>query len=232
MSQLERPAARLLRLLQRIVRRPRGYPGGIVRGAMDRVSGVHLTLATVSSSFTWAYLNWIADAACLVLAIKAIGVAVPWHRVLPVWSAGIGAGSFSRTPGGIGVIDAAMIAASIVAGLRSAEAVAVVLIWSTPSSSSRWCISCSVPSADATNARRREMRLRADAAARAWLVGLVGCGGLPQLLDGYLQGCGQRDRDERGHERTERARRSSRRPTSQPGWPPGQAAGSASSSGS
>ncbi|MGP0023011.1 MAG: hypothetical protein ACLPKE_06545, partial [Streptosporangiaceae bacterium] len=42
---------------------------------MDRVSGVHLTLATVSSSFTWAYLNWIADAACLVLAIKAIGIA-------------------------------------------------------------------------------------------------------------------------------------------------------------
>lgn len=74
-------------------------------------------------------LNWIADAACLVLAIKAIGVAVPWHRVLLVWSAGIGAGSFSPTPGGIGVIDAAMIAASIVAGLRPAEAVAVVLIY-------------------------------------------------------------------------------------------------------
>ena len=39
------------------------------------------------------------------------------------------AGSFSPTPGGIGVVDAAMIAASVVAGLRPPEAVAAVLIY-------------------------------------------------------------------------------------------------------
>ncbi|MGO9784036.1 MAG: lysylphosphatidylglycerol synthase domain-containing protein [Streptosporangiaceae bacterium] len=70
-----------------------------------------------------------ADATCLVLAIKAIGAAVPWHRVLLVWSAGIGAGSFSPTPGGIGIVEAAMIAVLVVAGLRPPEAVAAVLIY-------------------------------------------------------------------------------------------------------
>ncbi len=44
---LELAAAWLLRLLQRIVRRLRVDPGVVVRGAMDRVSGVHVTLATV-----------------------------------------------------------------------------------------------------------------------------------------------------------------------------------------
>jgi len=65
----------------------------------------------------------------LVLAIKAVGVAVPWHRVLLVWSARIGARSLSPTPGGIGVVEAATIAALAVAGLRPAPAVAAVLIY-------------------------------------------------------------------------------------------------------
>lgn len=50
-------------------------------------------------------------------------------RVLLVWSAGIGARSFSPTPGGIGVVEAAMIAALVVAGVRAPQAVAAVLIY-------------------------------------------------------------------------------------------------------
>ena len=65
----------------------------------------------------------------LVLAIKAVGAAVPWHRVLLVWSAGIGARSSSPTPGGIGAVEAAMITVLVVAGLHPAQAVAAVLIY-------------------------------------------------------------------------------------------------------
>jgi putative heme transporter len=71
----------------------------------------------------------VRPASCLVLAIKAVGVAVPWHRVLLAWSAGIGASSVSPTPGGIGVVEAAMIAALVLAGLRPPQAVAAVLIY-------------------------------------------------------------------------------------------------------
>jgi len=126
---LARAAVWLVRLLQRIVRRPRADPDVLVRGAVDRVSGVHLGVAAAASGLMWALLNWIADALCLVLAIKAVGAAVPWHRVLLVWSAGIGALSFSPTPGGIGVVEAAMIAALVAAGVRPAQAVGAVLIY-------------------------------------------------------------------------------------------------------
>ena len=54
---------------------------------------------------------------------------VPWHRVLLVWSAGIGARRFSPTPGGIGAVEAAMITVLVVAGLHPAQAVAAVLIY-------------------------------------------------------------------------------------------------------
>ena len=126
---LARAATWLVRLLQRIVRRPRADPGVLVRGAVDRASGVHLSAAAAAWGFMWALLNWVADALCLVLAIKAVGAAVPWHRVLLVWSAGIGARSVSPTPGGIGVVEAVMIAALAAAGLRPADAVAAVLIY-------------------------------------------------------------------------------------------------------
>jgi len=126
---LGRAAVRLVRVLQRIVRRPRADPGVLVRGAVDRVSGVHLSVAAAVWGFVWALLNWVADALCLVLAIRAVGAAVPWHRVLLVWSARIGARSLSPTPGGIGVVEAAMIAALAVAGLRPAQAVAAVLVY-------------------------------------------------------------------------------------------------------
>jgi len=128
-ARLEGAAVWLVRLLQRIVRRPRADPGVVVRSAVERVSGVHLSVAATGSGLMWALLNWIADALCLILAIKAVGAVVPWHHVLLVWSAGIGARSFSPTPGGIGVVEAAMIAALVVAGVRPPQAVAAVLIY-------------------------------------------------------------------------------------------------------
>ena len=128
-ARLERAAVWLVRQVQRIVHRPRADPGVAVRGAVGRVRGVHLGVAAAGSGLMWALLNWIADASCLVLAIKAVGAAVPWHGVLLVWTAGIGAGSFSPTPGGIGVVEATMIAALVAAGVRPAQAVAAVLIY-------------------------------------------------------------------------------------------------------
>jgi uncharacterized protein (TIRG00374 family) len=46
-----------------------------------------------------------------------------------VWSAGIGAGSFSPTPGGLGVVDVTMTAALVAAGVRAPAAVAAVLLY-------------------------------------------------------------------------------------------------------
>jgi uncharacterized protein (TIRG00374 family) len=128
-SRLQRLASRLLAAAQRIVRRPRGDPAQLTQSALDRLSLFRLGPATLTLAFTWGMLNWAADACCLILSVKAIGVPVPWDGVLLAWSAGQGAGSFSPTPGGIGVVEVAMTAALVAARLRPADALAAVLLY-------------------------------------------------------------------------------------------------------
>ena len=67
--------------------------------------------------------------ACPAAAIAAIGVTVPWGKLLLIWTAGAAAASFSPTPFGLGVVDIALIAALHGAGLTSPDAVAAVLLY-------------------------------------------------------------------------------------------------------
>jgi putative heme transporter len=128
-SRLQRSATRLLLVAQRVARRPRGDAAGITKTALDRLSRFRLGPVTLGLAFTWALLNSAADACCLIFAIKAVGVPIPWGGVLLAWSAGQGAGSFSPTPGGIGVVEVTMTAALVAAGLPAAYAFAAVLLY-------------------------------------------------------------------------------------------------------
>jgi uncharacterized protein (TIRG00374 family) len=112
-----------------IIRRPKSNVEGIVGGAFAQVGSVRLPLGPLTFSIGFAFFNWMADAACLVFAIKAIGAPVPWHQVLLAWSAGVGAQSLSATPGGIGPVEVTMTAALVAAGLHPSEAVAAVLVY-------------------------------------------------------------------------------------------------------
>jgi putative heme transporter len=126
---LQRLASRLLSATQKLLRRPRGDPARTAKAALDRLSLFRLGPVTVGLALTWGILNWAADACCLIVAVKAIGVPVPWDGVLLAWSAGQGAASFSPTPGGIGVVEVAMTAALAAAGPRPADALAAVLLY-------------------------------------------------------------------------------------------------------
>jgi putative heme transporter len=118
-----------LRLSQRILRRPRRNPAEVSADTLRRLSSVRLSASAITLSFAWALINWGADALCLAAAIAAARVAVPWSRLLLVWSAGSAAGSFSPTPFGLGVVDVALIAALYGAGLQAGHAVGAVLLY-------------------------------------------------------------------------------------------------------
>jgi uncharacterized membrane protein YbhN (UPF0104 family) len=128
-TRVRRPAASVIRLAQRLLRRPAGDPATIAAGALDRLGSVNLGLAAIGSAFGWALINWAADVACLAAAIAAIGVAVPWDKLLLVWSAGAAAASFSPTPYGLGVVDIALITTLHGTGIASPDAVAAVLLY-------------------------------------------------------------------------------------------------------
>jgi putative heme transporter len=128
-SRLQRLFSQLLRAAQQVLHRPRGDPAQLTKTAIDRLGLFRLGPVTLALAFTWAVLNSAADACCLILSIKAVGVPVPWGGVLLAWSAGQGAGSLSPTPGGIGVVEVTMTAALAAAGLQPADALAAVLLY-------------------------------------------------------------------------------------------------------
>jgi uncharacterized membrane protein YbhN (UPF0104 family) len=101
----------------------------VVARALGWLGGVRFRRSDWAVAAGMASLNWLGDAACLVLSLTAARLAVPLHDVLLVWSAGVAASILYLTPGGVGIVDVALVAA--LAGLRvpTAEAVAGVLIY-------------------------------------------------------------------------------------------------------
>jgi putative heme transporter len=128
-ARLQRPTAGVLRLSQRLIHRPSGDPVQAADGALRRLGAFNLSLPAIVRAFGSATVNWLADLLCLAASIAAIGVGVPWAKLLLVWSAGSAAASFAPTPFGLGVVDIALIAALHAAGVASPEAVGAVVLY-------------------------------------------------------------------------------------------------------
>ena len=119
----------VLRVSQRVTRRPRSDPARTVGDVLTMVGGLRLGWGTVVVAFGAALVNWLTDVACLVCALMAAGTSVPWSAILIVWTAGAGAASFSPSPAGLGVVDIVLIAALTGAGIPAAIAVAAVVLY-------------------------------------------------------------------------------------------------------
>jgi uncharacterized membrane protein YbhN (UPF0104 family) len=128
-ARLQTSAAFVIRLTQHLAHRPARDPAAIAAAGLRRLGTVNLGLAAMGSAFVYALVNWAADAACLAAAIAAIGVTVPWDKLLLVWSTGAAATSFGPTPFGLGVVDVVLITALHRAGLASPDAVGAVLLY-------------------------------------------------------------------------------------------------------
>lgn len=126
---LERTAAGAVRAAQRL-RRKSGEPPETVAGkALRQLAGLHLRRSDWAVAEGLAFLNWLGDAACLALSIRAAGLAIPLRDLLLVWSAGMAAGGIGLTPGGVGVVEVALVAAQAGIGMPAAGAAVAVMIY-------------------------------------------------------------------------------------------------------
>lgn len=131
-----RAARRVLnRIVVRAIRISRGifnHPGPDAEFALerflDRVGSLGLPRLHYVEVLALAVWNWVADCLCLAFAIKATGVQVPWQGLLLAYAAAMTAGSFGLTPGGLGVVEVALSAALLSAGIKG-EALAAVLVY-------------------------------------------------------------------------------------------------------
>jgi putative heme transporter len=120
--------AYVIRLAGRVFRKP-----GIDPAALDefltRLASISLRWPRYAEVFGLAALNWLADCACLACAIRATGEPIPWRGLVLAYGAGAAAGSTGVTPGGFGLVELALTAALVAAGLTTSRALTAVLAY-------------------------------------------------------------------------------------------------------
>jgi pimeloyl-ACP methyl ester carboxylesterase/uncharacterized membrane protein YbhN (UPF0104 family) len=126
---LGRRATWLLKPAGRLLRRPAGDPAQIIRVWANRLASLQLGSSGWMTVTGLGMVNWLADAAVLVVSIRAVGGPVPWNDLLVVYGSGIAAQGLNITPGGLGVAEGAMSLALVVTGLRASQALAAVLLY-------------------------------------------------------------------------------------------------------
>ena len=120
---------RLVEVSRRHTGRPRRDVVGDLDALLTRTASLRLPVHQYVEVVTLYLGNWLLDIACLAFAIRATGAPVPWHGLLLVYGAGIAASSVVLTPGGLGVVEAAMAAALAAAGLPGVTALTAVLVY-------------------------------------------------------------------------------------------------------
>jgi uncharacterized protein (TIRG00374 family) len=127
----ERLAIGVVRLAQRLRRRSGSatQPEQVVAETRARLAALHLSRTDWAAVVGLAFLNWLGDAACLTLSLRAAGLPIPFRQILLVWAAGQAAGSLGLTPGGVGIVEVALIAALTGAGEPAAGSTVAVLIY-------------------------------------------------------------------------------------------------------
>lgn len=106
-------------------------PARLAAAAEAAVVGLHqLGTGKVRWRATgWAAANWLLDAAALALIAVAVGGDVPLSGLLLAYIFGQLVAAAPFTPGGVGVVEATMIAAIVAQGASAAGAAATVLGW-------------------------------------------------------------------------------------------------------
>ena len=128
------PLAWVLRLVQRVVRRPRGDARELVAGAVRQLMEADLRPRQIATAVFFALVVDVADLATLGFALAATGVAVTvsassWPLVVLAWAAGVTAAGVGLVPGGVGVVEVAITAVITVAGVPLSAALTGVLLY-------------------------------------------------------------------------------------------------------
>ncbi len=118
-----RPGARWFRMLRPSV------VGPAVDGVLTSLGAIRPGARNAGGAGLLALTNWALDAVCLALAVEAVGASVPWQGIVLVWAAGALVSSTRLTPGGIGVVEAALASALVAAGLPASQAVPAVVVY-------------------------------------------------------------------------------------------------------
>jgi len=100
-----------------------------VAETLASLGAFHLNRRDVVHTVGSAFRNWALDLLCLALSIKAAGAQVPWWGIVLAWAAGSGGASLNLTPGGLGIVEAALTGALVALRVPAAPSLTAVLVY-------------------------------------------------------------------------------------------------------
>ncbi|GIF21793.1 membrane protein [Paractinoplanes tereljensis] len=114
----------------RLRRRPAHHGHDRVRGFLEQLRAARLSPGHGVAAAAFALLNWLLDAVCLWLCFRAIGEPpAGLTAVLLAFCAAMAAGTITIVPGGLGIIDSALILGLMAGGVSGAAALATVVLY-------------------------------------------------------------------------------------------------------
>jgi uncharacterized membrane protein YbhN (UPF0104 family) len=114
----------------RLRRRPAAEGQDRVAGFIDQLRAARLRPADALAAAVHALLNWLLDAAGLWLCFYAIGERPPTATAtLLAFCAAMAAGSITIVPGGLGIVDSALILGLVAGGTALPVAISVVVLY-------------------------------------------------------------------------------------------------------
>ncbi len=101
-----------------------------VNRVVDELTAVRIRKRDLSVVAVLGLLNWLLDAVCLYWCLAAVGVDdARFAAVLLAYTAGMAALSVPVVPGGLGVVDGALVLGMVAAGVSPANAIAATILY-------------------------------------------------------------------------------------------------------
>ncbi|HEX6346280.1 YbhN family protein [Umezawaea sp.] len=123
-------ARRVLHGVNRLRRRPADTGTAGLDEMVAQLGTVRPRGRDWSAATGLALLNWAFDAACLAACAAALGVhGLSLPLLLLVYTAGMTTSGLSPLPGGLGVVDAALVLTLVAGGIPAAKALPVVVLY-------------------------------------------------------------------------------------------------------
>jgi uncharacterized membrane protein YbhN (UPF0104 family) len=127
---LDRPVSLLLGGVNRVRRRPPEHGHDAVLGFIEQLRSIRVHPARFGVAAALALLNWLFDALCLWMCCVAVGApGITAASLVIAYCAGMAAASLPIVPGGLGVVDGALILGLVAGGLPTSFAVAAVVLY-------------------------------------------------------------------------------------------------------
>jgi len=116
--------------VNRLRRRPAHHGHDRVRGFLDQLRTARLSPGHGVAAAGFALANWLLDAVCLWLCFRAIGEQpAGLTAVLLAFCAAMAAGTITIVPGGLGIIDSALVLGLMAGGTSASGALATVVLY-------------------------------------------------------------------------------------------------------